>query len=282
MWSLLEFFPEPFQINIVDIGAALDERPSYQSLVDAGRARIIGFEPNATECEKLNRRYGEPHRFFPYWVGDGQAGTFHETNWVLTGSLYKPNMPLLSKFQNLAELMTPVAEHPVNTVRLDDIADITDVDYIKIDVQGAELSIFRNALRALSGTLLIETEVEFVQMYEGQPLFADVDTFLRGRQFQFHTFNGFGGRAFKPLILNNDVNQGVRQMLWSDAFYVRDWMQLDSLDVTKLRKYAVLAHDVLASHDLALVVLAALDRRIGGNHAVRYLKRLVGENAPHP
>lgn len=282
MWSLLEFFPEPLQFNIVDIGAALDERPSYQSLVDAGRARIIGFEPNAVECEKLNQRYGAPHRFFPHFVGDGEAGTFHETNWVLTGSLYKPNTPLLSKFQNLAELMTPVAEHPVKTVRLDDIAEITDVDYIKIDVQGAELSIFRNALRALSGTLLVETEVEFVQMYEGQPLFADIDTFLRGQQFQFHTFNGFGGRAFKPLILNNDVNQGVRQMLWSDALYVRDWMKLDLLDETKLRKYAVLAHDVLASHDLALVVLAALDRRVGGNHAVRYLKRLVGEDAPRP
>jgi len=282
MWSLLEFFPEPFQINIVDIGAALDERPSYQSLVDAGRARIIGFEPNAAECEKLNRRYGEPHRFFPFFVGDGEAATFHETNWVLTGSLYKPNTALLSKFQNLAELMTPVATHPVSTTRLDDITEITDVDYIKIDVQGAELKIFRNALRALSGALLIETEVEFVQMYEGQPLFADVDTFLRSRHFQFHTFNGYGGRAFKPLIVNNDVNQGVRQMLWSDALYVRDWMQLDALDEIKLRKYAVLAHDVLASHDLALVVLSALDRRVGGNHAMRYMKRLVGDNAPQP
>jgi len=46
MWSLLEFFPEAFQINILDVGAALIERPPYQSLMDVGRARIIGFEPN--------------------------------------------------------------------------------------------------------------------------------------------------------------------------------------------------------------------------------------------
>lgn len=33
MWSLLEFFPEDFLINIVDIGAALSEKPSYQSIL---------------------------------------------------------------------------------------------------------------------------------------------------------------------------------------------------------------------------------------------------------
>jgi hypothetical protein len=39
MWSLLDYFPEDFKINILDIGAALNERPPYQSLVDAGRAK---------------------------------------------------------------------------------------------------------------------------------------------------------------------------------------------------------------------------------------------------
>jgi hypothetical protein len=113
MWSLLDYFPEDFKINILDIGAALNERPPYQSLVDAGRARILGFEPNREECERLNQCYGEPHRFFPYFVGDGRSAIFHETNWVLTGSLYEPNSPLLEKFQNLAELVTPVGKHPV-------------------------------------------------------------------------------------------------------------------------------------------------------------------------
>jgi hypothetical protein len=39
MWSLLEFFPEDFQINILDVGAALSERPPYQTLVEIGRGR---------------------------------------------------------------------------------------------------------------------------------------------------------------------------------------------------------------------------------------------------
>ena len=274
MWSLLEFFPEKLEISILDIGAALGERPSYQSLVDAGRARITGFEPNARECERLNREYGKPHRFFPYFVGDGRPATFHETNWALTGSLYEPNSPLLEKFQNLAELVRPVATHPVSTRRIDDIVEIDDVDFIKIDVQGSELPIFRNALRALSTAVLIQTEVEFVELYRNQPMFADVDTFLRGNGFQFHTFYGFGGRAFKPLVAGGDINRPFQQALWADAIYARDWMRLGELDETKLRKYAILAHDLLQSYDLAHLVLVALDSRTGSGLAPAYLKRL--------
>jgi protein O-GlcNAc transferase len=281
MWSLVDFFPEKFQINILDVGAALSERPPYQSLVDVGRARIIGFEPNSQECERLNRKYGEPHHFLPYFVGDGRPATFHETNWALTGSLYEPNSPLLEKFQNLAELVKPVAQHSVSTTRIDDIAEIDDVDFVKIDIQGSELTVFQNARRALSGTLLIQTEVEFVELYKGQPLFADVDIFLRGIGFQFHTFVGFGSRAFKPLLINRNVNAGLRQHLWSDAIYVRDWMHLEHLPEIKLRKYAVLAHDVLQSYDLAHLVLVALDRKSGGELATAYLKRLVTVAPPN-
>jgi FkbM family methyltransferase len=274
MWSLLEFFPADFKINILDIGAAFTEKPPYQSLVDAGRGRIFGFEPDKQACEQLNRKYGSPHRFFPFFVGNGRPATFHETNWAPTGSLYEPNTPLLQKFQNLAELTTPVATHAVKTTRLDDIAEIDDVDFIKIDVQGSELAIFENASRALSSTMLIQTEVLFVELYRGQPMFADVDIFLRANGFQFHTLNGFAGRVFKPLVLNGDVNSALRQALWSDALYVRDWMRLQELSETKLRNYAILAHDVVRSYDLAHLVLSALDNKTGRGFAADYLKRL--------
>jgi len=239
----------------------------------------MGFEPDAKECERLNREYGAPHRFFPHFAGDGSPATFHATNWMLTGSLYEPNSPLLEKFQSLAEFMQPVGTHAVDTTRIDDIAEIDDVDFFKIDIQGGELAVFRNALRCLSGTLLIQAEVEFVEMYKGQPMFADVDTFLRSIGFQFHTFNGFGSRAFKPLVVNGDINAGFRQALWSDALYVRDWMHLDTLPDAKLMKYAVLAHDVLGSFDLAHGVLQALDRHNGGTIATTYMQRLADSDA---
>ena len=278
MWSLLNLFPEEFQINILDIGAALVEPPPYQTLLDVGRARIIGFEPNPQEFERLKQEYGEPHHFYPYFVGDGRPAIFHETNWAPTGSLYEPNSPLLERFQNLAEVMIPVATHSVNTKRIDDIVEIDDVDFIKIDVQGSELVVLQNALRPLSGALVVQTEVEFVELYQGQPMFADIDIFLRSNGFQFHAFKGLSGRAFKPLIVNGDINARARQTLWSDALYVRDWMRLEDLDEIKLRKYAVLAHELLRSYDLAHLALAALDYKIGSGFAAIYLNRLVKGN----
>lgn len=270
------FQDEPFVIEILDIGAALSETPPYQNLVASGFARIIGFEPNEAECARLNAAYGATHRFLPRFVGNGQPAVFHETNWNLTGSLLEPNTPVLESFQNLAEVVTPVARHPVDTVSLDTLhenADLPDIDYIKIDIQGGELEVFRHARRVLAGVVAIQTEVEFVELYKQQPLFADVDTFLREQRFQFHTFTGFGTRAFKPIVVDNDPNKGLRQYLWSDAVYFRDWLRLQALSDLKLKKMAAIAHEIYRSYDLAHYLLLELDRRNGSDLAVRYLNQ---------
>ncbi len=266
---------QPCRINVLDVGAieiSGHEKPPYDSLVKAGIARVVGFEPDAAGCEALNRKYGDSHRFLPYFAGDGKPATYHETNWTPTGSLYKPNRAMLEKFQNLHELTTLVAEHPVETRRIDDMPEVGDIDFVKIDVQGAELAVFRGGERVLRNALLVYSEVEFVPLYENQPLFADVDTQLRAFGYQFHTFVGFAGRCFKPVMAGENVNSWIRQLLWADAIYVRDWMRFDTLQIEKLNRLAVLLHDTVRSYDLCHLVLQAIDARVGGDRAKRYLK----------
>jgi len=263
MWSLVDLLPAGEKLHILDVGAALNDDPPYQSLIDAGRARISGFEPDQAECEKLQRKYGDSHVFYPHFVGAGGPATFHQTNWALTGSLFEPNTSLLEKFNHLDELVRPVSAESVITMRLDDLPEICDVDFIKIDVQGAELAVLQNATRILPDVLLIQVEVEFVPLYRDQPMFADVDIFLRASGFQFHAFDGLCGRAFKPLLPSTGPYAPFRQVLWSDALYVADWMHFERLTVDKLRRYAVLAHDVLRSFDLVHLILSELDRRSG-------------------
>jgi FkbM family methyltransferase len=276
-FSLIDLIPDVATINIVDIGAMSLGSGSepYASLLHANKARVVGFEPNPEECERLNEQHGEPHRFYPYFIGDGADATFYETNWAATGSLYPPNRALLEKFQNLHELTVLRKTHPVKTRRLDDIGDLGDVDFIKIDVQGSEFNVFKGAAKALASATLIQTEVEFVPLYVDQPLFADVDGVLRAAGYQFHTFNGFGMRCFKPLLVGQDKNRGLRQFLWSDAIYVRDFLKLDALKPEKLAKLAVLLHNLVRSFDLCLVVLTEIDRRDGGSLAAAYTERLV-------
>jgi len=279
--SLTQLISLTSPITVCDVGAALGEKPSYQSLVDRGQARIIGFEPEHNQCRRLNETYGAPHRFFPHFIGDGSSRVFYETNWYQTGSLFEPNLVLNQNFNNLAELTQLVARHQVATVRLDDVAEIDDIDFLRFDGQGADVSGFQNARRLLSTTLLFQSEVEFVQIYRDQPLFADVDAELRAQGFQFHTFEGFGSRGFKPLSKANDINQGFRQILWTDAVYVRDWLSLSVLSNDKLKKYAVLMHDVMGSFDLCHVILAELGRRDGVDWGGRYRQWLGVQGGPH-
>ncbi|MBI5791194.1 MAG: FkbM family methyltransferase [Rhodocyclales bacterium] len=284
MWSLFQLLDDDCVLDILDVGASLIHAPPYAKLVAANRARLVGFEPDPVECEKLNGHFGGAHRFYPFFIGDGNEATYHQTNWVATGSLFEPDTPLLEKFANLAEVVTPEAQIRVATTRLDDIADLGDIDFFKIDVQGSELNIFRNARSVLEQTLVIQTEVSFVELYKDLPLFSDVDAFLRANGFRYHRIDGFGTRPFRspsaPVLMGNR-----QQQLWCDAIYVKDWMRLDRISPPKLRKYAAIVHDLFDSYDLAQAVLLEHDRQTGQNLAERYARRFgitAQEAAPQP
>ena len=66
IWSLADLMPAGDKLHILDVGAAFLEDPPYQALVDAGKARISGFEPDQHEREKLQQKYGDSHVFYPY------------------------------------------------------------------------------------------------------------------------------------------------------------------------------------------------------------------------
>lgn len=274
--SIGDFLESDMSITVIDIGASFNGDPPYQGLLDQGRARLIGFEPNDAERNKLMEAYRDTHRILPHFVGDGRQRTFYETNWALTGSLFKPNTPLLRSFQLLDEVTRLVAEHNVATVRLDDIPELEDVDFLKMDIQGAELMVLENAIGLLRQAVCIQVEVEFVEMYENQPLFSEVDSFLRGQGFQFHTFLGFGMRCFAPVHHPITDAAGIRQNLWSDAVYVRDWMAFERLPLDKLLKLAVLLHDVFASYDLAHLALLHADRLAPQAEFCARYRRLLG------
>ncbi|MCJ8520497.1 hypothetical protein ABID21_003627 [Pseudorhizobium tarimense] len=66
----------------------------------------------------------------------------------------------------------------------------------------------------------------------------------------------------------------MRQQIWSDAIYVRDWMALDVLQDEELKKYAFLMDSCYGSYDLAHAMLASLDASRGTDYAPRYLQMI--------
>jgi len=144
---------------------------------------------------------------------------------------------------------------------LQHLPGLEDVDAIFIDIQGAELETLRNATSVLKNVVLVQTEVEFLELYIDQPLFADVDIFMRESGFMFHTLISPGKRCLKPIIIKGDRNLGLNQMLWCDAIYIRDIMKFDVLSDEKLLKFAFLVNDVYSSIDFCYLALEELDRR---------------------
>lgn len=280
MFAFRSLAPNLPKIKIVDIGAMSHGKNTepYYPLLQNISSEVVGFEPVAAELDKLKKQNIPGRYYLPYVIGDGSEQTFHECNFPMTSSLFEPDEVLLARFQNLGELTKVIKKSQVQTKRLDDIPEVKGADYLKVDVQGAELMVFKGAIETLKDLLVIHTEVEFVQMYKGQPLFADIDIFLRSQGFQFHRLATSKGRVFKPLFLNDQPTALMSQWLWADAVYVRDFMAFDSLPSVSLLKLAAILHEQYRSFDLVASALEAYDRREGSKLQAEYIQKLLKPN----
>jgi len=259
------------KVKIVDVGAMSigGKESPHARLIKIGKASLIGFEPVAAECERLNA-LDPAQQYLPFAVGDGSDAVLRECNFPMTSSLYEPDTALLDRFQALAELTTVVRRIPLQTRRLDDVAEAAGAEYLKLDVQGAELDILKGAQRLIASVLVVHTEVAFVPLYRGQPLFGDVDSELRRHGFVFHRFMGISGRAYKPFLKNNDPSDAISQHLWADAVYVRDFMRFAELASEQLLKLALIVNECYVSFDLAALALRAHDTATGGTLGARF------------
>ena len=192
----------------------------------------------------------------------------------MTSSLYAPDMEYMGLYHNLPHFCGVEDTWDVQTVQLDDIKEAFDADYLKIDVQGAELDVLRGAERQLQTITVVHVEVEFVPIYRGQPLFADIDQFLRAHGFLFHRFANIEGRALTTVDEAHDTELERRQMLWADAVYVRDLRSWKDLSSETLFKLALMLHALYDSFDFAAKALQLRDERDGTDSHRTYLRQL--------
>jgi FkbM family methyltransferase len=272
--SIAPILPRLPRLKIVDVGAAATaDGPVYLRLMRALPCDVVGFEPVTTECDRLNALHLPGHLYLPYAIADGEPRQFYECSSPDTSSLFEPDSALAGKFHSLDEPLRVVSSRRIETRRLDDLAETAGVDFLKLDVQGAELLVLQGAAERLRDVLIVHTEVEFLPLYKGQPLFADIDGFLRARGFAFHTMTPFG-RSFKPLLVNNSIYASLNQLIWADAIYVRDFMGFMDLPPQSLLKLAAILHQNYGSFDLAALALNAYDRQTGSSLQTKYLALL--------
>lgn len=264
------------QFRMLEIGALQvggQQEPFYDLLNLFPGSQIISFEVDEAVCADMNKKAPAGVRYYPVALGfRNERKAFYETMHPMCCSLYRPNEELLRLYNNF-EVAYLKNTTEIDTVSLDYFTEkyeIGAIDFIKIDIQGAELDVFKGGIRALQEILMIVCEVEFIPHYIDQPLFGDVCAFLAQHDLMFHKFLGLAGRALAPIVMNNDAN-APSQHIWSDAVYISHVLSIPNLPDEKLLKLSVLSL-LYGSGDLSYYCLVQYDKRRGTDLANQFLR----------
>jgi hypothetical protein len=188
-------------------------------------------------------------------VGSGIAVAFVATIYgvALANILFDltPEPRVLDCFPGFTQFGTVIKEIPIDTRTLDSISEISHLDFLKIDVQGGELSVFRNGSARLSNAVAIQSEISFVTLYKNEPVFGEIDLALRAFGFIPHMFDKINKRMILPLHFDDNLFASMNQLLEADIVYVRDFTQPDKMSPEQLKHLALVAHHCYGSYDLA-------------------------------
>jgi FkbM family methyltransferase len=223
---------------LVDVGA----RGGLKSNWAAARRhlRVLGFEPEKREFGALagpDSAAPASTRYFDVALHRSRGPLrLHVARDRGLTSIYEPNRPFLDAFPE-ADRFDTVDVHEAQADTLDDHLQshgLTDVDFVKVDTQGSELLVLEGGSRVLQSSVFgVEVEVEFAPVYKEQPLFADVDRFLRGLGFMLFDL--------RPCYWKRRAGRGIGgprgQIIWADALYLKSVTSLrsaaGSIEVTR-------------------------------------------------
>ena len=259
--------------NIVQVGGWDDPNelpPPYMPLLEFPGSRLVSFEAVESQCKEMQAKAPANHTIIHATIAERrETRTFYDTHKKGSHSLYSPLEELpsglsVSSTQRLAGVRL------VETVGLDEAlagASIEDVDFLLMDVQGAELEVLRGATETLKKTLAVMAEVEFTQLYEDQPLFGDVCKYMTEQRYFFVHFAHICGNK---TILERAETGRMMPQLWSDAVFLPYLDRLSFLPPIEHLKLALFANQVSAT-DVASAMLHCYDQQMGTSLVPLYI-----------
>jgi len=286
--NVFEFLNIEEKIQVVDIGAAaIAETPVYKTLLDENWAYLTAFEGDDRQIENIRIAFGQNTTIHKDFLFDGSEQTLYLAS-PSSGmtSLLKPRVNALKFFNGFKTFGQVERVEKIQTRKLDNIQGLPHIDFLKMDIQGAELTVLQNGEQKLRDCLAIQLEVPYICLYEHQPTFGDIDIWMRSRGYVPHCFLEVKRWSIAPTLINNNLGIPGNQLLESDIVYVKDPLLLERLSAIQLKKYAALAHYCFQSVDLCVFILLELERRndLQLNSHLQYLKplkaKIATENFP--
>ncbi|MBC7984883.1 MAG: FkbM family methyltransferase [Candidatus Obscuribacterales bacterium] len=266
------------EIKLIDVGARggiPDRWKPFHALMN-----VRAFEPDPEECARLNAKswpYQVKHLPNALGASDGEQATLYVTKAPGCSSTLKPNMDLCLQFP-FGHNMEIVKTLPVTLSRMDTVCRDFLPDVIKVDTQGTELHVLQGGGRLLDTAMAVEMEVEFVPQYLSQPLFADVDTFMRSQ--------GFMLRGIRRSVWRNSAEHTHAfggQLMHGDALYFRHELLNTPVGHCVLAAYR--QHDLLAKFGVTRYIpkdsmLTKIARRVLGRWNTRTLRGALDRTRP--
>ena len=171
------FFDKDSAPIIFDAGAYTGEvSRTYRAIFP--RAKLYCFEPFPGSLRELERLSSEPLvKIYPMAISDHIGKTTLNVNADLScNSIFQRPQ---NAFAYYSEKAQNVDQIEVDTTTIDNVCneeDITRIDILKLDVEGAEIKALRGAHNTLSkhAVTLIYTEIMFIPHYEGGCLFYEL------------------------------------------------------------------------------------------------------------
>lgn len=267
----------PEDMKILDVGANPINVPAYQLLIDRDLCHVWGFEPNPKAFAELEKAQSDKATYFPVAIGPKGLGTFYAHEFAVLSSIYpihKPSADFLGRERWYQKKVTPME---MDLVTLDSLDTLPKVDLLKMDLQGGELAVMQGGREKLSEAVAVIPEVRFHRMYEGEPLWAELDLELRAQGFKLHKFLTKKSLPVKHSQWRKLDRVSVgSQLLDGDAVYVKNLEDMDSVSTHQLKQLAMAATLVFESYDLTLHCLDELVRRkeIDASAPARFIDHL--------
>jgi FkbM family methyltransferase len=236
---------------VIDIGCRWGFADQFP--LDASDLRVYGFDPDPEECARLQDLYqGKPVRIFPVGLsGKTETRTLHQTHQPACSSLLPPIEDLTRNYPALG-CARKISESKVNTVTLSAWAlseNVRWADYLKVDTQGSELEILKGGEALIRSARALEIEVEFNPIYQGQPIYSDIDLYLRSLGFVLWKFTNLVHYSKHPELnqahgidivcfdenYHNEQPLYGGQLFWANAHFIHRSVLEDSNPLQRQR-----------------------------------------------
>lgn len=249
-------------VTVLDVGSRQASVGAWSKL--GKNLSYLGFEADKEECRRLNEMCASAATpweevYYPIALGrKNETRDFYVTQNPACSSLLAPNVDEISSF-GFCERLHVSNVSSVETCTLSDWADQYhrhDIDFVKLDIQGAELEVMQASAEIVGSCLGLEVEVEFMSVYKNQPLFGDVDAWVKSNGYVLFDIS----RTYCKRTSVDIRMSSLGQLAWGDALYLKDVDHLMELSMhgpemrLALLKLAAIA-DVLGRPDYAAFVL---------------------------